>query len=141
MPLSSADVTRYSRDGFLSPNPALTAAQAATCREQLAAFERAIGGPLTADQTARHRLRAHVLLTWMHALVSHPAIFDAVESIVGPNILVYTSTWFIKKPCGGSQAIVPMSPGASGPLECSHRSSERPSSRASATILSRVERV
>ena len=37
--LSSADVTRYSRDGFLSPNHALTAAQAATCREQLAAFD------------------------------------------------------------------------------------------------------
>ena len=34
----------------------------------------------------------------MHALVSHPSILDAVESIVGPNILVYTSTWFIKEP-------------------------------------------
>lgn len=66
--LSSADVTRYSRDGFLSPNRALTAAQAATCREQLAAFERAIGGALTADHTARHRSRTHVLLTWVHAL-------------------------------------------------------------------------
>src|SRR5215831_19816282 len=96
--LSSADVTRYSRDGFLSPNRALTAAQAATCLEQLAAFERAIGGPLTADQTARHRSRTHVLLTWVHALVSHPSILDAVESIIGPNILVYTSTWFIKEP-------------------------------------------
>ena len=96
--LSSADVTRYARDGFLSPNHALTAAQAITCREQLAAFEQAIGGPLTADQTARHRSRTHVLLTWVHALVSHPSILDAVESIIGPNILVYTSTWFIKEP-------------------------------------------
>ena len=39
-----------------------------------------------------------MLLTWVHALVSHPAILDAVESIIGPNILVYTSTWFIKEP-------------------------------------------
>ena len=52
--LSSADVTRYWRDGFLSPNRALTAAEAATCRAELAAFERTIG-PLTVDQTARHR--------------------------------------------------------------------------------------
>ena len=96
--LSSSGVERYARDGFFSPNRALTAAQAATCREQLAAFERAIGGPHTADQTARHRSRTHVLLTWVHALVTHPSILDAVESLIGPNILVYTSTWFIKEP-------------------------------------------
>ncbi len=34
----------------------------------------------------------------MHSLVRHPAILDAVEDLIGPNILVYTSTWFIKEP-------------------------------------------
>ena len=34
----------------------------------------------------------------MHALARHPAILDAVEDLIGPNILVYTSTWFIKEP-------------------------------------------
>ena len=101
--LSPADVARYARHGFLSPHRALTVAETATCREQLAAFERAIGSPLTADRTARHRSRTHVLLTWVHALVSHPSILDAVESLIGPDILVYTSTWFIKEP--GSAAI------------------------------------
>ena len=96
--LSAADVARYARDGFLSPNSALSPAQAAECREKLEAFERAIGGPLTVDETSRHRSRTHVLLTWVHALASHPAILDAVESLIGPNILVFTSTWFIKEP-------------------------------------------
>jgi ectoine hydroxylase-related dioxygenase (phytanoyl-CoA dioxygenase family) len=96
--LSAAHVARYARDGFLSPNRALTAAEAAACRDKLEAFERAIGGPLTSDETARHRSRTHVLLTWVDALARHPAILDAVESLIGPDLLVFTSTWFIKEP-------------------------------------------
>jgi ectoine hydroxylase-related dioxygenase (phytanoyl-CoA dioxygenase family) len=96
--LSSEQVERYARDGFLSPNPALTPEQAAACRSKLEAFELAIGGPLTTDETSRHRSRTHVLLTWVHALASHPAILDAVEGLIGPDILVFTSTWFIKEP-------------------------------------------
>jgi non-haem Fe2+, alpha-ketoglutarate-dependent halogenase len=96
--LSPAHVERYAREGFLSPNAALTRAEAAECRQKLEAFERAIGGPLTADATVQHRSRTHVLLTWVNALVRHPKILDAVESLIGPDILVFTCTWFIKEP-------------------------------------------
>ena len=96
--LSSAQVERYARDGFLSPNVALTREEAAHYRAKLSVFEQAIGGPLTADETSRHRSRTHVLLTWVNALARHPAILDAVEGLIGPNILVFTSTWFIKEP-------------------------------------------
>jgi ectoine hydroxylase-related dioxygenase (phytanoyl-CoA dioxygenase family) len=34
----------------------------------------------------------------VHGLARHPAILDAVEDLIGPDILVYTSTWFIKEP-------------------------------------------
>src|SRR5207244_8402328 len=54
--------------------------------------------PITSHKTARYRSRTYVLLTWMHALAWHPAILEAVESLIGPNILVFTSTWFIKEP-------------------------------------------
>src|SRR5262249_4779290 len=47
---------------------------------------------------ARYRSRTHVLLTWVHGLTRHPAVLDAVESLIGPDIMVYTSTWFIKEP-------------------------------------------
>ena len=99
MTLSSAQVEGYARDGFVSPVPALTREQAAHYREKMAAFERAVGGPLTSDATdARYRSRTHVLLAWVHGLVRHPAILGAVEQLIGPDILVYTSTWFIKEP-------------------------------------------
>jgi len=97
--LSPAEVERYEHDGFLSPLVALTSAEAARYLGELEAFERAVGGPLTSDATdPRYRSRTHVLLTWVHGLASHPAILDAVEGLIGPDILVYTSTWFIKEP-------------------------------------------
>jgi phytanoyl-CoA dioxygenase PhyH len=96
--LSSAQVEQYARDGFLSPNPALSPAEAAGYRDKLAAFEQAVGGPLTAPGIDEpYRSRTHVLLAWVHGLVSHPAILDAIEDLIGPDILVYTSTWFIKE--------------------------------------------
>jgi non-heme Fe2+,alpha-ketoglutarate-dependent halogenase len=102
--LSAAQVDGYERDGFLSPVTALTPEQARSCREKLEAFERTLGGPLTSDAAdARYRSRTHVLLRWVHGLAAHPTILDAVEDLIGPDILVYTSTWFIKEP--GSAAI------------------------------------
>ena len=97
--LSPAEVERYERDGFLSPLVALTSDEAARYLGKLEAFEQAVGGRLTSDATdPRYRSRTHVLLRWVHGLVSHPAILDAVEGLIGPDILVYTSTWFIKEP-------------------------------------------
>ena len=97
--LSPDQVVRYERDGFLSPVGALTPGEAAACRDKLEAFERSVGGPLTAEWVdARYRSRTHVLLAWVHGLTRYPAILDAVEGLIGPDILVYTSTWFIKEP-------------------------------------------
>jgi ectoine hydroxylase-related dioxygenase (phytanoyl-CoA dioxygenase family) len=97
--LSPAHVEGYTRDGFLAPITALTREQAASGRDKLEAFETAIGGRLTSDTSdLRYRSRTHVLLAWVHALVRHPAILNAVEGLIGPDILVYTSTWFIKEP-------------------------------------------
>jgi non-heme Fe2+,alpha-ketoglutarate-dependent halogenase len=37
-------------------------------------------------------------LQWVYRIVSHPKILDAVESILGPNLLVWSSRWFSKMP-------------------------------------------
>jgi ectoine hydroxylase-related dioxygenase (phytanoyl-CoA dioxygenase family) len=97
--LTQAQVASYERDGFLTPNPALSPDETPALRSKLAAFEATLGGPLTSEAiNARFRSRTHVLLPWVHSLVSHPAILDAIEDLIGPDILVYTSTWFIKEP-------------------------------------------
>src|SRR5262245_66293940 len=94
--LSPAQVDAYARDGFLSPNTALTRDEASDCLGKLEAFEATMGGPLTSERIARYRSRTHVLLAWVHAITRHHAILDAVEAIVGTDILVYTPSWLTK---------------------------------------------
>jgi non-heme Fe2+,alpha-ketoglutarate-dependent halogenase len=92
-------VSRYHRDGFLTPVPGLSPHEVASYRRQLEAFEATIGGPVTSPAVdPRYRYRTHTLLSWVYDLVRHPAILDATEDLIGPNILVYMTTWFIKEP-------------------------------------------
>ena len=95
--LNADQVERYRRDGYLFPITALSPDEAAECLGGLARFEAWLGTPLTrADR--KWRSAGYVFLPWVDALVRHPRILDAVESVIGPDILVYTSTFFIKEP-------------------------------------------
>lgn len=38
----------------------------------------------------------HLFLRWVYEIVVHPPILDAVESVLGPNVLVWGSQWFPK---------------------------------------------
>src|SRR2546425_6545069 len=91
--LSREAIERYRRDGFLFPVRVLSPAEAGRYRERLEAVERAQGGPLRGE--LRHK--THLLFTWLDALVRHPVILDAVEDILGPNLMVWSSSFFIKE--------------------------------------------
>ena len=80
----------------------MSAQEAARYRELLEGFERERGASLPSG-VERFRYKTHVLLPWVAELVRHPRILDAVESLIGPDILCWTSTWFIKEP--GSTAL------------------------------------
>ncbi|PON19936.1 phytanoyl-CoA dioxygenase [Candidatus Entotheonella serta] len=97
--LTSKQVASYEQDGFLAPIPGLSTEEVRFYRHRLEAFEAVIGGPVTSSEVEpRYRYRTHALLPWVSDLVRHPAILDATEDLIGPNILVYTTTWFIKEP-------------------------------------------
>jgi len=95
--LSAAEVARYRRDGFLCPLPALTAAEARECRTRLEAFEAAHERPL-ARMPGQLRAKTHLLFPWVAALVRHPAVLAAVAELIGPDLLVYHLTMWIKEP-------------------------------------------
>ena len=59
----------------------------------LLAYENATGGPIASN----YRHKVHLLFTWANELVRHPAILDAVEDIIGPNIICWTTNFFIKE--------------------------------------------
>jgi ectoine hydroxylase-related dioxygenase (phytanoyl-CoA dioxygenase family) len=48
------------------------------------------------------RTKSHLLLTWVDEIVRSPRVLDAVESIVGPDILVWGTSFFIKEPRNAS---------------------------------------
>jgi len=99
--LTEAQVAGYHRDGFALPLTAFSPDTARRYRADLEAFEARIGTPLSGSLTPskrKYRARTYLLYRWAHELVSHPAILDAIEDVIGPDILVFTTTWFIKEP-------------------------------------------
>mgnify|MGYP003347575660 CR=1 FL=1 len=91
--LSEHALTRYRREGFHFPVRVLSAAQARSYRDRLEAHERATGGPISGNM--RHKV--HLLFTWADELVRHPAVLDAVEDVIGPDILCWSTSFFIKE--------------------------------------------
>ena len=90
--LTPTQVEAYKRDGYLFPIRALTAEQALAYRRRLEETEAKAGGPLRAGL----RSKPHLFLTWAAEIVRHPAILDAVEDLLGPNLLCWSSSFFIK---------------------------------------------
>src|SRR5450755_3366789 len=91
--LGAADVARYREVGYHYPVRAMSAARAAACTRRLEAHEAAHGKLL-----GPRRHKAHLYLTWLDEIVRLPTILDAVGGILGPDILVYGSSFFIKEP-------------------------------------------
>jgi non-haem Fe2+, alpha-ketoglutarate-dependent halogenase len=95
--LSDDQVARYQGDGFLCSIPALSPAEARDCRARLEAFEASQGRPL-GQLPGQLRAKTHLLFPWLDDLVRHPAVLAAVEDLIGPDLLVYHLTMWIKEP-------------------------------------------
>ena len=91
--LSPAAVECYRRDGFYSPVRVMSADDARRYRTALESHEAQAGQPLQGNM--RHK--THLLFTWADELVHHPAILDAVEDAIGPDILCWNTNFFIKE--------------------------------------------
>ena len=91
--LSDDAVAQYHRDGFYFPVPVLSREEAAGYRDCLQRHEAKTGKPLQGNW--RHK--THLLFTWADELVHHPKILDAVEDVIGPDILCWTTNFFIKE--------------------------------------------
>jgi non-haem Fe2+, alpha-ketoglutarate-dependent halogenase len=87
----------YRHNGFLFPIPALTPPETADCLAGLERLETELGCPV-ADADVKWRSHAYAHSPWFDTLIRHPKILDAIEDVIGPNILVWTSTFFIKEP-------------------------------------------
>jgi hypothetical protein len=92
--LSESAVASYKRDGYYFPVDVLSAPETRTLRDRLEEHEARTGGPIQGDR--RHK--AHLYLTWLDDLIRHPRILDAVEDVLGPDLLCWSTSFFIKEP-------------------------------------------
>ncbi|MFO0997714.1 MAG: phytanoyl-CoA dioxygenase family protein [Alphaproteobacteria bacterium] len=92
--LSQGQVESYRRDGFLFPVRAISAEEAAQCLARVDRFEAETGE----KASRRLRTKAHLLMPWLADLVRHPGILDAVEDLIGPDILCWGGGIFVKRP-------------------------------------------
>ncbi len=91
--LTEAQVRRFHDEGVVSPVRVMSAEAAGAIRERLEAYERATGGPLRGN--LRHK--SHLLFTFVSELVHHEGVLDAIEDLYGPDLLCWTTNFFIKE--------------------------------------------
>jgi len=91
--LSAAQVRAYHENGFLFPIRVMSEAEALAYRRKLEAAE-ASPDPRIPKFL---RTKAHLVFTWCDELIRHPKILDAVEDVIGPDILCWSSGFFNKE--------------------------------------------
>lgn len=91
--LTPDQVAAYERDGFCFPIDVLGDEEVRRYRGELEAWERDRGAPIDFPEKSK----SYLLFDWADQLVHHPRILDAVEDVIGPDILVYHSTLFLKE--------------------------------------------
>ncbi|MGE0312237.1 MAG: phytanoyl-CoA dioxygenase family protein [Lautropia sp.] len=94
--LSAAQVDTYRRDGILHPLGALSGDEARVCAQRYLADAASIKG--------RSNQKPHLLFTWVDAIVRDSRILDQVQSLLGPDLLCWSSQFFVK-PAGDASYV------------------------------------
>ena len=96
--LTPAEVRQFRELGYLVGLPAIPGDQAGRACARFAAIDRARLDSLPCPWFAQ----AQYLFTWVDEIVRAPAILDAVEDLLGPDLLVEDADLFVKEPRSGS---------------------------------------
>ncbi len=91
----------YNEKGYYFPIKVLGEVEAADFRGRFQSYfdprEERLKGLLQRDRR-NYFTDMHLCLEWVYKIVSHPFVLNAVESILGPNLLVWGAQWFPKLP-------------------------------------------
>ena len=90
----SKDQKKFFKDnGFLFPIKIMSEEKASSYRKNLEKYEKSKGGVISGYD--RHK--AHLLFKWVNEIVNNKTILDSIEDVLGPNILCWSSNFFIKE--------------------------------------------
>ena len=88
-----ASVERYARDGILFPIPVLSTTEVAEYRNALESVAAMCG-----EGYRRRFDNLHLFFPWAYRLATNEALLNAVEGVLGPDIVVDATLVFYKPP-------------------------------------------
>ena len=97
MVLSADQIKRYRDTGLMFPQRVMTTDDAANYLAQLESYESNTGGPVN----GKWRYKSHLVFPWFNQLMRHPAILDLVRSLLGNDLMVWTTHIYPKEPGDG----------------------------------------
>ena len=92
--LTSNQLKQYNENGYLAPLDILSKVEAFEARKEIELIEKEM--PNEIDKSGRYNV--HLISPKLDSIVHNSKILDVVESIIGKNILVCSTTLFIKNP-------------------------------------------
>jgi len=87
---------KFLEDGFLMPVDIFTTEEITAHRRELERLEKRLTSINVGNKSQLNY--PHVLFRFANEMVRNPRLLDVVESILGPDILIWGSTFFIKEP-------------------------------------------
>ncbi|MBI2994489.1 MAG: phytanoyl-CoA dioxygenase family protein [Gammaproteobacteria bacterium] len=99
--LNAEQQDAYRERGYHCPVRAYSGQEAAPlCRKFLTYWEQndAKLKALLPRERGSFLIETHLFLRWVYDIVANPRILDAVESVLGPNVMAWSSQWFPKFP-------------------------------------------
>ena len=91
--LTDPQVQQFKDDGFLFPYDVYTPQEAAGLWQKFNALEEELGE----EPQNRFRIKAQLPFPWLCDVVSNEKLLDALEDLIGPNILCWGASFFTKK--------------------------------------------
>jgi ectoine hydroxylase-related dioxygenase (phytanoyl-CoA dioxygenase family) len=99
--LSSEQRQFYEENGYLCPLEVFSESETQIFRRQFDDYTEEnrvrLSNLIPRERRAVYGL-THLFLPWVYEIVSHSRVLDAVEGVLGPNLLVWGSDWFVKFP-------------------------------------------
>src|SRR5260370_39424334 len=97
--LSGEHVKQYDRDGIVFPIPVLSASEGSYFRAELETLAD------NCETKSRKRFDSlHLFFDWARRLAGHEAVLNAVQDLLGPQILIF-STLVFNKPAHDSSYV------------------------------------
>ncbi len=99
--LTHEDQHRFAENGYLYPIPVLSLDEVESYRNKFLNHlerNRTRLAELPGSQKYLVLSEMHYCARWVYEIANNPRVLDAVESVLGPNLIVWATSWFAKMP-------------------------------------------